>query len=43
MCERAALPVSACGLLILPDTRHFAFIQDPQECNQANLDFIDYK
>jgi pimeloyl-ACP methyl ester carboxylesterase len=31
------------GLLILPNTSHFAFLQDPVLFNTAMLEFIDGK
>nr|WP_269476022.1 hypothetical protein [Pseudomonas poae] len=31
------------GLLILPNTSHFAFLQDPALFNAALLDFLDSK
>lgn len=41
--EYIADTIPGAGLLILPNTSHFAFIQAPEEFNQAILNFIDYK
>ncbi len=41
--EYIANTIPNAGLLILPNTSHFAFIQAPKEFNEAILNFIDYK
>lgn len=41
--EYIANTIPNAGLLILPNTSHFAFIQAPNEFNEAILSFIDYK
>lgn len=41
--EYIANTIPNSGLLILPNTSHFAFIQAPKEFNEAILNFIDYK
>lgn len=41
--EYIANTIPNAGLLILPNTSHFAFIQAPREFNEAILNFIDYK
>lgn len=41
--EYIADTIPGAGLLILPSTSHFAFIQAPAEFNQAIVNFIDYK
>lgn len=40
--EYIANTIPHAGLLILPNTSHFAFIQAPKEFNAALLSFIDY-
>ena len=40
--EYIANTIPKAGLLILPNTSHFAFIQAPKEFNEAILNFIDY-
>ena len=41
--EYIANTIPNAGLLILPNTSHFALIQAPKEFNEAILNFIDYK
>src|ERR1700722_18187840 len=38
--EYIAAPIPHAGLLILPDTSHFAFLQDPRQFNFAILHFL---
>jgi pimeloyl-ACP methyl ester carboxylesterase len=39
--EYIAAPIPGAGLLILPNTSHFAFLQDPTLFNAALLHFLD--
>ncbi len=39
--EYIAAMIPGAGLLILPNTSHFAFLQDPELFNAALLDFLD--
>ncbi len=39
--EHIAAAIPGAGLLILPNTSHFAFLQDPALFNAALLDFLD--
>ncbi len=39
--EYIAATIPGAGLLILPNTSHFAFLQDPARFNAAMLHFID--
>ena len=39
--EYLAATIPGAGLLILPNTSHFAFLQDPALFNAAMLDFLD--
>lgn len=41
--EYIASTIPGAGLLILPNTSHFAFLQDPALFNAALLDFLDSK
>ena len=41
--EYIAATIPGAGLLILPNTSHFAFLQDPALFNAALLDFLDSK
>ncbi len=41
--EYIARTIPGAGLLILPNTSHFAFLQDPTLFNEAILDFLDSK
>ncbi|KAF1012045.1 MAG: AB hydrolase superfamily protein YdjP [Pseudomonas fluorescens] len=41
--EYMAATIPGAGLLILPNTSHFAFLQDPALFNAALLDFLDNK
>ena len=41
--EYIAATIPGAGLLILPNTSHFAFLQDPTLFNAALLDFLDSK
>ena len=41
--EYLARTIPGAGLLILPNTSHFAFLQDPDLFNAALLDFLDAK
>jgi pimeloyl-ACP methyl ester carboxylesterase len=41
--EYIAATIPNAGLLILPNTSHFAFLQDPALFNDAMLDFLDGK
>ena len=38
-----AATIPGAGLLILPNTSHFAFLQDPALFNAAVLGFLDSK
>lgn len=41
--EYIAATIPGAGLLLLPNTSHFAFLQDPALFNAALLDFLDSK
>lgn len=40
--EHAAASIPGAGLLIIPNTSHFAFLQAPKEFNDALVNFLDY-